>query len=96
MQQDACVHDLTLHTKEIYTVKWSPTGPGTTNANLPLQLATASFDATVRYCSTSPFGSYLCLKLACLYGIRKVLLLLSESGRELGAQQSMRVLCTYV
>lgn len=28
MKQDNCVHDLQAHNKEIYTIKWSPTGPG--------------------------------------------------------------------
>lgn len=36
------------HSKEIYTIKWSPTGPGTANANRPLYLASASFDTTVK------------------------------------------------
>ena len=29
-------------------MKWSPTGPGSSNPNLPLRLATASFDTTVK------------------------------------------------
>ncbi|MEW5299752.1 MAG: hypothetical protein WDW36_002733 [Sanguina aurantia] len=45
---DRCVHDFTDHTREIYTIKWSSTGPGTANPNLPLLLASASFDTTVR------------------------------------------------
>ena len=40
--------NLTLHKKEIYTIKWSPCGPGSANPSSPLLLATASFDATVR------------------------------------------------
>ena len=40
--------DLKLHNREIYTIKWSPTGKGSANPNLPLLLASASFDATVR------------------------------------------------
>lgn len=36
------------HTKGIYTIKWSPTGPGTANPNLNLILASASYDSTVR------------------------------------------------
>ena len=48
LKQDKPVHDLKEHTKEIYTVKWSPTGPGSNNPNLPLLLATASFDTTVK------------------------------------------------
>ncbi|XP_054157939.1 F-box-like/WD repeat-containing protein TBL1X [Oppia nitens] len=48
MKEDNCVHDLQAHQKEIYTIKWSPTGPNTHNPNLPLILASASFDSTVR------------------------------------------------
>ena len=48
MKQDTCVHDLQAHNKEIYTIKWSPTGPGTNNPNMNLILASASFDSTVR------------------------------------------------
>ncbi|RXM30517.1 F-box-like/WD repeat-containing protein TBL1XR1 [Acipenser ruthenus] len=48
MKQDTCVHDLQAHNKEIYTIKWSPTGPGTNNPNASLMLASASFDSTVR------------------------------------------------
>lgn len=39
---------LQAHSKEIYTIKWSPTGPGTQNPNMNLILASASFDSTVR------------------------------------------------
>lgn len=48
MKQETCVHDLQAHSKEIYTIKWSPTGPGTQNPNMNLILASASFDSTVR------------------------------------------------
>lgn len=48
MKQDEPLHDFRLHSKEIYTIKWSPTGPGTKNPNKPLLLATASFDSTVK------------------------------------------------
>lgn len=48
LKQDKCLHDLTEHSKEIYTITWSPTGPGTENPNLPLLLATASFDASIK------------------------------------------------
>ena len=48
MDRDNCVHDLQAHQKEIYTIKWSPTGPGTNNPNMNLVLASASFDSTVR------------------------------------------------
>jgi transducin (beta)-like 1 len=48
VKKDTCVHDFNEHEKEIYTIKWSPTGPGTENPNLPLILATASYDATIK------------------------------------------------
>lgn len=48
LSQNAPLHDLTAHTKEIYTIKWSPTGPGTENPHLPLMLVSASFDTTIR------------------------------------------------
>ena len=48
MDKDTCVHDLQAHNKEIYTIKWSCTGPGTPNPNANLVLASASFDSTVR------------------------------------------------
>ena len=42
------MRDLRDHTKEIYTIKWSPTGPGSNNPNADLVLASASFDSTIR------------------------------------------------
>ena len=48
LKQDSCVHNFSNHQKEIYTIKWSPTGPGTNNPNLPLMLASASYDATIK------------------------------------------------
>jgi hypothetical protein len=33
------VHDLQAHSKEIYTIKWSPTGKGTANPNMNSILA---------------------------------------------------------
>jgi len=48
LKQDECVHELKEHTKEIYTIKWSPTGPGTNNPDMPLMLASASYDATIK------------------------------------------------
>lgn len=58
MRQDNCVHDLQAHSKEIYTIKWSPTGPGTNNPNMSLILASASFDSTVRLWDVER-GTYL-------------------------------------
>eukprot|EP01041_Mallomonas_annulata_P001661 gene1661-3212_t len=40
--------DLRGHSKEIYTVRWTPCGPGSGNSSKPLQLCTASFDGTVK------------------------------------------------
>ncbi|CAI0461573.1 unnamed protein product [Linum tenue] len=48
MKQEKYVYDLREHTKEIYTLRWSPTGPGTNNPNQQLVLASASFDSTVK------------------------------------------------
>lgn len=48
LDSDTCAFDFADHTKEIYTIKWSPTGPGTDNPGLPLLLASASYDATVK------------------------------------------------
>ena len=48
MDREGCLHDLQAHSKEIYTIKWSCTGPGTPNPNANLILASASFDSTVR------------------------------------------------
>ncbi|GAA0139991.1 hypothetical protein LIER_01422 [Lithospermum erythrorhizon] len=48
MKQDSCVYDLRDHTREIYTIRWSPTGLGTNNPNQRLVLASASFDATIK------------------------------------------------
>ncbi|GMI98028.1 high expression of osmotically responsive genes 15, OLIGOCELLULA1 [Hibiscus trionum] len=48
MKQDKYVHDLREHSKEIYAIRWSPTGPGTNNPNQQLILASASFDSTVK------------------------------------------------
>lgn len=39
VKSDKCLHDFRQHTKEIYTIRWSPTGPGTANPNRPLVLA---------------------------------------------------------
>jgi len=48
LDSERCVFDFADHQKEIYTIKWSPTGPGTENPTLPLLLASASYDATVK------------------------------------------------
>ncbi|XP_004509095.1 WD40 repeat-containing protein HOS15-like isoform X2 [Cicer arietinum] len=48
LKQDKYLHDLREHSKEIYTIRWSPTGPGTNNPNKKLVLASASFDSTVK------------------------------------------------
>lgn len=48
MNHNGCVYDLAAHQKEIYAIKWSPTGTMTENPSADLLLATASFDNTVR------------------------------------------------
>ncbi|KAK1276917.1 Guanine nucleotide-binding protein subunit beta [Acorus gramineus] len=48
LKHDEFLHDLRRHKKEIYSIRWSPTGPATSNPNLPLLLASASFDSTVK------------------------------------------------
>ena len=45
---EGLVHDLRGHSKEIYTVRWTPTGPCSANPDKPLLLCTASFDGTVK------------------------------------------------
>ena len=40
--------ELTGHEKEIYTVRWTPCGPGSANPDKPLLLCSASFDGTVK------------------------------------------------
>lgn len=42
------VHNFQEHKKEVYTFRWSCTGPGTANPSGPLTLASASFDGTVK------------------------------------------------
>lgn len=44
----AFVHNLQEHKKEVYTFRWSCTGPGTAHPSEPLTLASASFDGTVK------------------------------------------------
>jgi hypothetical protein len=44
MDSSTAIHDLQAHKKEIYTIKWSPSGPGTDNPNSNVMLASASFD----------------------------------------------------
>lgn len=46
--EEGLVHDLRGHLKEIYTVRWTPTGPGSANPDKALHLCTASFDGTVK------------------------------------------------
>ncbi|KAF1790558.1 WD40 repeat, conserved site [Phytophthora cactorum] len=44
----ALVYTLQEHKKEVYTFRWSCTGPGTSLPDQPLTLASASFDGTVK------------------------------------------------
>lgn len=47
-EQTAPMYDFKDHKAEIYTLKWSPTGPGSMNPQKQKMLATASFDGSVR------------------------------------------------
>lgn len=58
LAQDHCIFDLRDHTKEIYTVKWAPLGPNTSNPNKSQLLATASFDTTIRYSTVAICSLY--------------------------------------
>lgn len=42
------LYSLQEHKKEVYTFRWSRTGPGSSMPNGPLSLASASFDTTVK------------------------------------------------
>ena len=54
--------DLVGHTKEIYTTRWTPTGQGSANAELPLRLCTASFDGSVRIWNAEDGASVFTLR----------------------------------
>ena len=45
---DGLAHNIEAHEKEIYSVRWSPAGPGSRNPNAKSMLASASFDRTVK------------------------------------------------
>ncbi|VDN32385.1 unnamed protein product [Dibothriocephalus latus] len=66
MDHDHCIHDLQGHAKEIYTIKWSPTGPGTAHPNAPLWLARYvprfSFDYFLAF-NSPPFCTVGCWAL---------------------------------
>mmetsp|Transcript_30661 Transcript_30661/g.45369 ORF Transcript_30661/g.45369 Transcript_30661/m.45369 type:complete len:897 (+) Transcript_30661:81-2771(+) len=47
-EQAEPMYDFKDHKAEIYTLKWSPTGPGSMNPQKQKMLATASFDGSVR------------------------------------------------
>lgn len=46
--EEGLKHDLRGHCKEIFTLRWTPTGPHSSNPDKPLYLCTASFDGTVK------------------------------------------------
>lgn len=48
LRQDECVQDLQGHTNNVYTINWSPTGPGTIHSNKTRILASGSCDSTIR------------------------------------------------
>ncbi|KAI3870171.1 hypothetical protein MKW92_040702 [Papaver armeniacum] len=47
-RKDEYAHDLKKHTKEVYAVKWCPTGPGTSNPNQSPYTRSASYDTTIK------------------------------------------------
>lgn len=47
-QPTSCLYDFREHARDVYAVRWSPSGPGTENPNKSLLLASASFDHTVK------------------------------------------------
>ena len=44
---DSPVQDMRAHEKEVYTIKWSPSGPGTAQPDKARLLVSASFDNTL-------------------------------------------------
>eukprot|EP00936_MAST-01D_sp_MAST-1D-sp1_P000688 g688.t1 len=44
----SCVHSFEEHSKEVYTIQWSPCGQGSANPGADLVLASASFDSDIR------------------------------------------------
>ncbi|XP_039144465.1 WD40 repeat-containing protein HOS15-like isoform X2 [Dioscorea cayenensis subsp. rotundata] len=48
LEQDECLHNL-MHSMKVYSIRWSPTGPGTNNPSKPYCfLASCSEDTTVK------------------------------------------------
>ena len=80
MDKDTCVHDLQAHNKEIYTIKWSCTGPGTPNPNANLVLASASFDST---------GEWIKETQACRQFLAKQLTLSQPGGTDYAHHSTM-------
>lgn len=48
LKGEDCVYNFNEHTGEILSLAWSPSGHGTANPNIPLRLATASSDGTIK------------------------------------------------
>ncbi len=46
--EDGLKHELKGHQKEIFTLRWTRTGPASNNPDIPLYLCTASFDGSVK------------------------------------------------
>ena len=55
-------NDLRGHLKEIYSAKWTPTGPQSRNPSKDLRLCTASFDGTVRVWNTDSGSTVFILR----------------------------------
>lgn len=65
------VHDLRGHEKEIYTVRWTPTGPGSNEPEKPLLLCSASFDGCVKVLTLCLSGSATPY-FSCRFGARSM------------------------
>eukprot|EP01036_Dinobryon_divergens_P023997 gene23997-32402_t len=69
--ESGLMFDLKGHSKEIFNLKWTPTGPHSVNSDKPLFLCTASFDGTVKvWSATSGEIVYnLCKKTQPVYSL---------------------------
>ena len=52
MKSESCLHDLREHSGDIYTLQWSPTGPGSENPSANPMLATSVTESRVTHCYT--------------------------------------------
>eukprot|EP01032_Pedospumella_encystans_P016381 gene16381-18691_t len=69
--EEGLKYDLRGHLKEIFTLRWTPTGPSSQNPDKPLLLCTASFDGTVKVWSgeTGVLVYNLCKQVQPVYSL---------------------------